>query len=133
MTEQGGDHSREKTGGDSDIINYARPDIAKTHRKLLISGVISFVAILAQMPWWIGVRGFIALMYYDPGPAGVRSPPPSDWFISIVWLGVFLPTLISLAFGCYSVKVAGFGWRNTFGILGLAPVAALGVLIVVLV
>ena len=131
MTVQGDDRSREKAGGESDILNYASPGTAKTRRKVPISGVVSLVAVLAQMPWWHETRNFVGLMYDDQGPPGVRYPPTSDWIIFIVWLGVFLPMVVGLACGCYSVKVAGISWRNKFGVLGLILVAALGIWVVV--
>jgi hypothetical protein len=129
MTEQGEDHSREKRGGDSEILNYARLGAAKTSRKVPISGVLSFVAMLIQIPWGIKAFFFIAMMYYDPGRAGVKYPLPSDRTIFIVWVVAFLPTLVGLPCGCYSVKVAGISWRNAFGVLGLVLVAVLIALI----
>ena len=131
MTEQDEGQSREKTGGDSDILNYARRSTAKTPQKVRGLGIVSFVATLLQIPWWFEIHNFIALMYYDPGPAGVKDPPTPDWIIFTVWLGVFLPMLVGVAFGCYSLKVAGMSWRNPFGVLGLVLVMVLGIWVVV--
>jgi len=135
MIEQGKDYSQRDTGKIAEL-NYAPAAKTKQYRKIPITGIISIVAMLVQIPWSFPALHILALADYDPGPAGVKEPVP-PLVVFFAWTIAFLPALIGLICGCYSVKVAGISWRNSFGVLGLTMalmmVAALCVLIAIVI
>jgi hypothetical protein len=123
MIDASNDRSQPQENDAPPTLDYGHAGIAKKARKMPITGVISFVAILVQFPWavvcaylmWLGVLGV-----NDPSRARV---PPSEEFMSFFILA--LPSLVAVAFGSYSVKVGGITLRNILGVLGVALSAAM--------
>jgi len=64
-----------------------------------------------QIPW-IGIC--FALAWADQGEFD-KLPGAT----MILWTFIMLPTIVALACGAYSLKVAGISWRNSCGVLGL--------------
>lgn len=94
-------------------LDYARAD---PPRRMPICGIIAFAAMVLQIPW-----AYFAIysMFWFSWARGLAPLPTAGAFAVIS-----LPTFVALAFGVYSVKIAGIALRNIFGVIGLLTAAA---------
>jgi hypothetical protein len=118
IAKQGENHSQARPATDGEILDYAHFEKSKGRERVPISGIISFIAALVQLPW--AIFFFFLLIFPKVG-----GPPmafsPGDLLIIIL---ILAPLIVSLAYGCYSISIAGISLRNLFGVLGLTLVGA---------
>lgn len=120
MTQQADDHP---IGSNSGVLSYARPGTEKAPRSVPVSGVVAFVVMIAQISWAIAVA---PILWAERRHFQIAGTLPLSWKI-VFWLVVFLPLIVGQICGCHSVIVGGISWRNRFGVIGLAPAVAIGV------
>ena len=74
-----------------------------------------------MVPW--GIFCFLTAWNYQ----SYLDSFPEPWSTILLWGAMALPAPIAFVFGCYSIKVAGTGWRNILGVIATAVSIVLGI------
>jgi hypothetical protein len=90
-----------------------RHRVRKSRLAMPISGTACFVALVFWVAW-IGLVGMLDWFFW-PHSSPAISRVEALTLEALDWA----PFLISVCFGFYSVRVAGFTRRNPFGVMGL--------------
>jgi hypothetical protein len=116
IVDQGENPLRSEQPIDREILDYAHPEKSPRHGKEPISGIISIIAMLVQVPWAFFIY-FTAILPQVGGPA-IAAP-----IVVLIVILALAPSIVSLACGWYSIRIAGVTSRNICGVAGVILVA----------